>query len=346
MAVLVTGGAGYIGSAFVEHLLASGEEVVVLDDLSRGHRAAVERGATFYEGRTGDRALVARIAKEHSLDACVHFAALAYVGESLSEPARYYDNNFAQAQILFESLLEAGITRVVFSSTCATYGEPREVPIPESHPQWPISPYGWSKLFVERMLEDFDRAYGLRFLALRYFNAAGATPARGEHHDPETHLIPLALGAAAGHRPRLAVFGTDYPTPDGTAVRDYIHIEDLGEAHLLALGRLRGGGSSEFLNLGNGAGYSVLEVIEAVRRVTGLEVPVENAPRREGDPPRLVADARRAREVLGWEPKHPGLEDIIRSAWEWHEAHPRGYERERGRPPAPVRGGAARPPGR
>jgi UDP-glucose 4-epimerase len=325
MAVLVTGGAGYIGSAFVEQLLASGEEVVVLDDLSRGHRAAVDARATFYEGRTGDRALVSQIAREQPLDACVHFAALAYVGESVTEPARYYDNNFTQAQVLFEVLLEAGVKRVVFSSTCATYGVPQEIPIPESHPQWPVSPYGWSKLFVERLLADFDRAYRLRFVALRYFNAAGATARRGEHHDPETHLIPLALGAAAGRGPRLSVFGTDYPTPDGTAIRDYIHIEDLGDAHLLALRHLREGGDSEYLNLGNGRGYSVLEVVEAARRVTGLDVPFENAPRREGDPPRLVGSAQRARRVLGWEPKRPALEEIIRSAWEWQKAHPRGY---------------------
>jgi UDP-glucose 4-epimerase len=327
MAVLVTGGAGYIGSAFVEQLVASGEDAVVLDDLSRGHRGALHPDATFYEGRTGDRALVARIAKEHPLDACVHFAALAYVGESVTEPARYYDNNFTQAQVLFEALLDAGVKRVVFSSTCATYGVPREVPIPESHPQWPINPYGWSKLFVERMLQDFNRAYGLGFVALRYFNAAGATLERGEHHHPETHLIPLALAAAAGLRPKLSVFGTDYPTPDGTAVRDYIHIEDLGEAHLLALRHLRGGGDSEYLNLGNGTGYSVLEVLDAARKVTGLDVPFENAPRREGDPPRLVGDARRAREVLGWEPKRPALEEIIRAAWEWQKTHPEGYER-------------------
>jgi UDP-glucose 4-epimerase len=317
MAVLVTGGAGYIGSAFVEQVLASGEEAVVLDDLSRGHQGAVHPDATFYAGRTGDRALVARIAKEHPFDACVHFAALACVGESVSEPARDYDNNFTQAQVLFETLVAAVVTRD---------GVPQEVPIPESHPQWPINPYGWSKLFVERMLQDFDRAYGLRFVALRYFNAAGATRERGEHHDLETHLIPLALGSAAGVRPKLSVFGTDYPTPDGTAVRDYIHIEDLGEAHLLALRHLRGGGDSDYLNLGNGTGYSVFEVIEAAGKVTGLEVPFENAPRREGDPPRLVGDARRAREVLGWEPKRPALEEIIRSAWGWQKAHPRGYE--------------------
>jgi UDP-glucose 4-epimerase len=325
MAVLVTGGAGYIGSAFAEQLLASGEDVVVLDDLSRGHRAAVPPGAVFYEGRTGDRRLVVRIAGEHDLDACVHFAALAYVGESVNEPARYYHNNFTQAQALFEALLDAGVRRVVFSSTCATYGVPREIPISESHPQWPVNPYGWSKLFVERMLRDFDRAYGLKSVALRYFNAAGATRERGEHHDPESHLIPLALAAAAGRGPELRVFGTDYPTRDGTAVRDYIHIEDLGAAHVLALRHLRHGGSSECLNLGNGTGYSVLEVIETVRRVTGLEVPHENAPRREGDPPQLVSDARRARQILGWTPRHPALDEIIRSAWEWRQTHPNGY---------------------
>jgi UDP-glucose 4-epimerase len=326
MAVLVTGGAGYIGSAFVEQCVAAGEDVIVLDDLSRGHRGAVDPGAVFYQGRTGDRDLVARIAREHALDACVHFAALAYVGESVTEPGRYYDNNFTQAQVLFETLLEAGVERVVFSSTCATYGVPKEVPIPETHPQWPINPYGWSKLFVERLLADFDRAYGLKFVALRYFNAAGATALRGERHEPETHLIPLALDAAMGRRPKLSVFGTDYPTPDGTAIRDYIHIEDLGDAHVLALRHLREGGASEYLNLGNGTGYSVLEVLEATKRVTGLEVPHENAPRREGDPPRLVGDATRAREVLGWQPKRASLEEIIRSAWEWQEAHPDGYD--------------------
>jgi UDP-glucose 4-epimerase len=325
MAVLVTGGAGYIGSAFVEQLLDAGEAVVVLDDLSRGHREAVDPRAAFVRGRTGDAALVERLAREHAVDACAHFAAFAYVGESVTEPARYYDNNFTQAAVLFEALARAGVRRVVFSSTCATYGVPREVPIPESHPQWPINPYGWSKLFVERLLADFDRAYGLRFVALRYFNAAGATRRCGEAHVPETHLIPLVLAAAAGRRGPVSVFGEDYDTADGTAVRDYIHIEDLAEAHLLALADLRRGGASQFLNLGNGKGYSVLEVIEAVRRVSGLDVPHTMGPRREGDPPRLVGEATKAREVLGWVPRRPDLDDIIRSAWEWMQAHPRGY---------------------
>jgi UDP-glucose 4-epimerase len=323
MAVLVTGGAGYIGSAFVEHLAAAGERVVVLDDLSRGHHAAVHPDAAFYAGRTGDRALVARIAREHPLQACVHFAAFAYVGESVSEPGRYFDNNFTQAQLLFEALLEAGVKQVVFSSTCATYGVPRTLPIPDSHPQWPINPYGWSKLFVERLLESFDRAHGLRFVALRYFNAAGATARCGEQHEPETHLVPLALRAAAGRGAPLRVFGSDYDTPDGTAVRDYVHIADLAEAHRLALAHLRGGGASELLNLGTGTGYSVLEVIETVKRVTGRAVPFAKVDRREGDPPRLVADASRAGAVLRWAPRQPSLDAIVRSAWEWMQAHPR-----------------------
>ncbi len=325
MAVLVTGGAGYIGSAFVELLRNAGESVVVLDDLSRGHRSAVDPAVPLYVGTTGDRALVAKIVREHGVDACVHFAAFAYVGESVTEPGRYFDNNTVQAVTLFESLLEAGVRNVVFSSTCATYGVPRESPIPETHPQWPINPYGWSKFFVERMLESLDRARGLRFVALRYFNAAGATAKSGEHHDPETHLIPLVLQAAAGQRPNVSVFGDDYDTPDGTAIRDYIHIEDLGDAHRLALAYLRKGGASGFFNLGNGTGYSVLEVIDAARRVTGRDVPVVMSPRREGDPPRLVGDARRAHEVLGWRPRRAALEDIVRSAWEWMQAQPGGY---------------------
>jgi UDP-glucose 4-epimerase len=325
MAVLVTGGAGYIGSAFVEQLVASGERAIVLDDLSRGHRAAVHPDAVFYQGRTGDRELVARIAREHPLDACVHFAAFAYVGESVSEPGRYFDNNFTQAQLLFEALLAAGVKRVVFSSTCATYGVPTAVPISESHPQWPINPYGWSKLFVERLLDSFERAHGLRFVALRYFNAAGATARCGEQHEPETHLIPLALRAAARRGAELRVFGSDYDTPDGTAIRDYVHVGDLAEAHLLALAHLRREGGSQLLNLGTGTGYSVLEVIEAARRVTGREVPFEKVGRREGDPPRLVADASRARAVLRWTPKQPSLDTIVRSAWEWMQAHPNGH---------------------
>jgi UDP-glucose-4-epimerase GalE len=325
MAVLVTGGAGYIGSAFVEALVAAGQRVVVLDDLSRGHRAAVHPDALFHQGRTGDRALVDRIVSEQQVEACVHFAAFAYVGESVKDPARYFDNNFNQAQALFDTLLAAGVKRVVFSSTCATYGVPTAVPIAESHPQWPINPYGWSKLFVERLLDSYDQAHELRFVALRYFNAAGATAGIGEHHDPETHLIPLVLRAAAGRGTALTVFGSDYDTPDGTAVRDYIHVADLADAHLLALEHLRRGGASQFLNLGTGTGFSVLEVIEMARRITGRDVPHQVGPRRAGDPPRLVADASRARGVLGWSPRQPALDQIVRSAWDWMQAHPAGY---------------------
>lgn len=328
MAILVTGGAGYIGSVMVDQLLERGEQVVVLDDTSRGHRAAVDDAVPFYKGRTGDRELVARLCREHPVEACIHFAALAYVGESVSDPKRYYENNVEQGIALLDALLVAGVRRFVFSSTCATYGEPLRVPIDESHPQAPTNPYGWTKLFMEKILEAYDRAYGLKHVALRYFNAAGATRKRGEHHEPETHLIPNVLSAAAGRLPFVSVFGGDYPTPDGTAVRDYIHVTDLCSAHTLALEHLRGGGESERINLGNGQGYSVMEVIEAARRVTGREIEARVEPARAGDPSRLVADASKARAVLGWRTEYPELEAIIRTAWEWHCAHPEGYGQE------------------
>jgi len=325
MAILVNGGAGYIGSVFTELLREHGEMPVVLDNLSRGHRGAVAPEVPFYEGNFGDRDLVRRILREHPLEACVHFAAWTYVGESVEQPAKYFANNFSQAAALLETLIESGVKRFVFSSTAATYGEPREIPIPETHPQWPVNPYGWSKFFVERMLESFDRAYGLKFVALRYFNAAGGTPKHGEDHDPETHLIPNILCAAMGKRPHVSVFGTDFPTPDGTAVRDYIHVSDLGSAHVKALAYLRKGGESRCLNLGTGHGYSVKQVIEVVKRVTGKDFPVRYEGRRAGDPAQLVARADQARQILDWEPAFSDLETIVRSAWEWHLARPKGY---------------------
>jgi UDP-glucose 4-epimerase len=325
MAILVTGGAGYIGSVTAELLRARGERVVVLDDLFRGHREAVAEGEPFYEGKIGDRELLSRIAREHDLEACIHFAALAYVGESVQDPARYFINNVEQGIALLDALIGAGVRHVVFSSTCATYGEPQEVPISEEHPQNPTNPYGWSKLFMERIMESYDRAYGLRYVALRYFNAAGASRELGEDHDPETHLIPNVLAAALGEIPAVSVFGDDYPTPDGTPVRDYIHVSDLGAAHILALDYLRGGGTSDYINLGNGQGYSVMEVIETARQVTGRSIPVRVEPRRAGDPSRLVANAEKARARLGWKPAHPRLSEIIGTAWEWRVKHPRGY---------------------
>lgn len=325
MAILVTGGAGYIGSVMVELLRARGEHVVVLDNLSRGHRSAVPPDVPFYDGRIGDRELVARIAREHELDACIHFAALAYVGESVTDPARYFENNVEQGIAFLAALVEARVLRLIFSSTCATYGEPLEIPIAENHPQNPTNPYGWSKLFMERILESYDGAYGLKFVALRYFNAAGATEHHGEYHVPETHLLPNVLAAARGEIPVVSVFGDNYPTPDGTAVRDYVHVSDLCAAHLLALEHLRAGGESERINLGNGQGHSVLEVIEAARQITGRQIDIKVEPPRPGDPSHLVGDASKARAVLGWQPAYPELATIIRTDWEWRMKHPEGY---------------------
>jgi UDP-glucose 4-epimerase len=325
LTILVTGGAGYIGSATVERLRAKGESVVVLDDLFRGHRAAVDKEVPFYQGRVGDRALVERIATERKIDECVHFAALAYVGESVLEPARYFENNLEQGISLIGALMKTGVRRIVFSSTCATYGEAKEIPISESCPQWPVNPYGWSKLMMERLLASYDTAYGLKSVSLRYFNAAGATERCGEYHEPESHLVPNALKAASGEIPNVSVFGTDYPTPDGTAIRDYVHIADLADAHVLALEHLRRGGGSDFLNLGTGDGYSVMEVIETARKVTGKLIPTKIDGRRAGDPPKLVADATKAKRVLGWKPAMSDLPTILRSQWEWRKKHPRGY---------------------
>jgi UDP-glucose 4-epimerase len=325
MAILVTGGAGYIGSVMVELLHAKGEQVVVLDSLSRGHRAAVDESVPFYQGAIGDRALVQRICQQHDIESCIHFAALAYVGESVASPKLYFENNVEQGIALLDSLLVSGVRRFVFSSTCATYGEPVRVPIDEQHPQQPTNPYGWSKLIMEKVLAAYDRAYGLNYVALRYFNAAGATVDRGEHHEPETHLIPNVLFAASGKLPFVSVFGDNYPTPDGTAIRDYIHVTDLCAAHILALESLRQGSQSECINLGNGQGYSVMEVIETARRITNCEIKVSIEPPRPGDPSRLVANTQKAQTLLGWQPQYPDLETIIRTAWQWHQSHPTGY---------------------
>ena len=326
MAILVTGGAGYIGSVAVEDLREQGETVVVLDNLVYGHRQAIDSSIPFYEGDIGDESLIQTIFSEHEIEACMHFSAFAYVGESVEKPQIYYKNNFIQTLKLLDVLIENDVKKFIFSSTCATYGEPQYVPIDEKHPQLPTNPYGWSKFMVERALADYDAAYNLKYVALRYFNACGASGGCGEDHNPETHLIPLILFVAQGKRDSISIFGDDYPTPDGTAVRDYIHISDLSQAHLLALEYLRKGGDSEFINLGNGSGYSVKEVVEAARKITGKKIEAKIAPRRAGDPSRLVADAAKARKVLGWNPQFLEIERIIESAWAWHSANPEGYE--------------------
>jgi len=325
MTVLVTGGAGYIGSVTVEMMHGRGISVVVLDNLVYGHRQAVDADFPFYRGDVGDRELVKKIIAEHGVTSCIHFAAYAYVGESVTDPAKYFANNTVQTNELLNTLIGADVKNIVFSSTCATYGDPQQIPISETHPQKPVNPYGWSKFMIERILETYDTAYGLKSVALRYFNAAGATEKCGEHHDPETHLIPIVLNAANGEQPFVPVFGDDYATQDGTCIRDYIHVSDLADAHIRALDYLTDGGESTHINLGNGQGFSVYEVIEAARKVTGRSIDVRVDARRAGDPDRLIADAGKAAEVLGWIPTNSGIEMIIRSAWEWKQAHPRGY---------------------
>lgn len=317
--ILVTGGAGYIGSHYVQYAREQGEALVVLDNLVYGHREAVPPDVPFYEGDMGDRALLDRIFSTHRIDAVVHFAAYAYVGESVQQPARYYQNNTVAALTVLEAMRAHHVPYFVFSSTCATYGNPQYVPIDERHPQDPINPYGESKLFVERILRAYDQAYGLRYVALRYFNAAGADPQGriGESHDPETHLIPLVLQVAKGVRESASIFGTDYDTPDGTCIRDYIHILDLAQAHAQALDRLRAGAPSDVYNLGTEQGYSVREVIAMCERVTGRPIRAVESPRRAGDPPRLVASASKARTQLDWKPRFQDLEEIVRTAWNW-----------------------------
>ena len=316
--ILVVGGAGYIGAHMVKRLRRAGFSVVVADDLSSGHREAV-LGAPLHVGDIGDAAFVDALLAGVRPAAVMHFASCIQVGESVVDPAKYYRNNVAATQVLLDGMRAHGVSRFLFSSTAAIFGDPRYVPIDEAHPKAPINPYGRSKWFVEQMLEDYDRAYGLRSVCLRYFNAAGADPEGelGECHEPETHLVPLVLQVASGRRPHITVYGEDYATPDGTCIRDYIHVDDLAEAHLLALRQLLEGGASARFNLGNGSGYSVREVIEAVRRVTGHPVPVVAGARREGDPPVLVADARTARLALGWQPQYADLDTIVAHAWAW-----------------------------
>jgi UDP-glucose 4-epimerase len=322
--LLVTGGAGYVGSVVAAQLVEAGHETVVLDDLSKGHADAVPEGARLVRGSLLDEAF-ARETLAGGFDGVLHFAALSLVAESVEEPERYYRNNVGGTLNLLEAMGEAGVTRLAFSSTAAVYGEPEGVPIPETAPAAPTNPYGNSKLAVDRMIGDVARARGLAATSLRYFNVAGASGRFGEDHEPETHLIPIVLQAAAGTRPSVKIFGTDYPTRDGTAVRDYIHIEDLGRAHLLAL-EASEPGRHRIYNLGNGAGFSVLQVVEAARSVTGKEITAEEAPRRAGDPPELVASSEAIRADLGWKPEKPGLEAMISDAWAWMLEHPRGYE--------------------
>jgi UDP-glucose 4-epimerase len=324
MRALVTGGAGYIGSAVARRLLLAGHDVTVLDSLQRGHREAVPEGAEFVEVDLLDADAAAAALAGRGFDAVLHFAALALVGESVESPERYHRGNFVASLNLLDAMRAAGVPRLVFSSTCAVYGEPEEVPISERTPTNPVNSYGNSKLAVDRMIGDECRAHGLGAVSLRYFNVAGASGECGEDHHPETHIIPLVLQAASGRREHVSIFGTDYATPDGTAIRDYIHIEDLAEAHLLAVDAAESG-RHEIFNLGNGTGFSVREVIEAAKAVTGVDIPVREEGRRAGDPPVLVAASQKIREELGWTPSKPALEEMIGDAWAWQQAHPSGY---------------------
>jgi UDP-arabinose 4-epimerase len=320
--VLVTGGAGYIGSHTAKALHRAGHRPIVFDSLEYGHEWAVQWGP-LEKGNLADRDRLREVIGRHAIDAVVHFAAYIQVGESVKAPAKYYRNNFLNTLNLLETMVETGVGDIIFSSTAATYGMPEQSPIPETEKQLPINAYGDSKLFVEKALRAFAAAHGLRWMVFRYFNAAGADPEGqiGEDHDPETHLIPLIIKAALGERPNIQIFGTDYATKDGTCVRDYIHVLDLAEAHVMGMDYLRRGGPPEALNLGTGQGYTVREVIEVVERVSGRRVPVVEGPRREGDAETLVADPRRAGQVLGWKARHSSLEEIVRNAWAWHSVH-------------------------
>ena len=327
MKILVLGGAGYIGSHTVSELVDAGEEVVIADNLETGHIEAVNPKAKFYEGDIRNREFIDSVFENEKIDAVIHFAANSLVGESMANPLKYYDNNLYGTKVLLESMVAHGVDKIVFSSTAATYGEPESIPILETDKTEPTNPYGETKLSMEKMMKWTDVAHGLRYVALRYFNACGAHKSGeiGEAHNPETHLIPLILQVPNGQRESVSIFGTDYDTKDGTCVRDYIHVTDLAQAHILAVKYLADGGESNVFNLGNGVGFTVKEVIETARKVTGHPIPAVESPRRGGDPAKLIASSEKARKVLGWNPEHAGLEEIIESAWKWHKTHPHGY---------------------
>lgn len=326
MAILVCGGAGYIGSHMVAYLLEKGKDVVVLDNLQKGHKEAV-LCRKFYKGDLRDRAVLDKVFTENNIEAVIDFAADSLVGESVSEPIKYFENNVGGTLSLLGAMKDYGVKNIVFSSTAATYGEPENIPILENDKTFPTNPYGESKLAVEKILKWCDNAYGIKYTALRYFNAAGAHVSGkiGEHHNPETHLIPIILQVALGQRDKIMIFGDDYKTEDGTCIRDYIHVHDLASAHLLALERLMNGGESAVYNLGNGKGFSVKEVVEVARKVTGKEIKAEVAPRRAGDPAVLVASSEKAKKELGWKPEFDSLETIIETAWNWHKNNSNGY---------------------
>lgn len=327
MNILIVGGAGYIGSHCVKQLQIAGHQPLVLDNLVYGHRAAVPKDVPFFQEDLGDRSAVSKILAEEKIDIVMHFAAYAYVGESVTEPLKYYENNTGNTIQLLLAMQDAGVDKFVFSSTCATYGEPDSLPIVENLPQAPINPYGQTKLQVEAILKDLAHVGKISSAVFRYFNAAGAAEDGniGEHHSPETHLIPLAIDAATGRRGALKIFGTDYPTPDGTCLRDYVHVDDLSRAHIAVFDQLEKTNTFVHYNLGTGKPTSVREILDAVEKVTGLPVPAEDAPRREGDPPSLYADNTKARTELGWEPKFMDIESTIATAWKWHENRPDGY---------------------
>lgn len=327
MAILVCGGAGYIGSHVVHQLIEKGESVVIVDNLQTGHRDAVHPKAKFYEGDIRDADVLDKIFTENAIDTVVHFAANSLVGESVEKPLKYFNNNVYGMQILLESMVKHSVDKIVFSSTAAVYGEPKRIPILEDDPTEPTNPYGESKRIMEKMMKWVSRANGVRFVSLRYFNAAGAIEdgSIGEDHNPESHLIPLILQVPMGKRDHITVFGEDYPTPDGTCLRDYIHVIDLADAHVLAIDYLRKGGESNIFNLGNGRGFSVKEMIEAAKKATGRDIKVEIGARRAGDPAQLIASSEKAKKVLGWRPKYTDVKQIIQTAWTFHQKHPEGY---------------------